>query len=129
MVRIGGLRGATLMPCIKVGLYLPQSGTAQGAAAAAQAAISEGAELLLGPLYAAEVQAVAPVARQANVPVLAFSSDRKVAGNGVYLLSFLAGADVDRAVTFAASNGKRNSRPWCLRRLTGRWSSRRFRRR
>ena len=82
-------------------------GTAQGAAAAAQAAVREGAELLLGPLYAAEVQAVAPVARQANVPVLAFSSDRKVAGNGVYLLSFLAGADVDRVITFAASNGKR----------------------
>ena len=82
-------------------------GTAQGAAAAAQAAIGEGAELLLGPLYAAEVQAVAPVARQANVPVLAFSSDRKVAGNGVYLLSFLAGADVERAISFAASNGKR----------------------
>ena len=82
-------------------------GTAAGAAAAAQAAIAEGAELILGPLYAPEVQAVAPVARQANIPVLAFSSDRKVAGNGVYLLSFLAGADVERAVVFATANGKR----------------------
>ncbi len=81
-------------------------GTAQGAAAAAQAAINEGAELILGPLYAAEVTAVAPVARAANIPVIAFSSDRKVAGNGVYLLSFLAGDDIARVVSYAAANGK-----------------------
>jgi len=81
-------------------------GTAQGAAAAAQAAVAEGAELILGPLYAAEVTAVAPIARAANIPVVAFSSDRKVAGNGVYLLSFLAGDDIARVVAYAAANGK-----------------------
>ena len=81
-------------------------GTAQGAAAAAQAALAEGAELILGPLYAAEVMAVAPVARAANIPVIAFSSDRKVAGNGVYLLSFLAGDDIARVVAYASANGK-----------------------
>ena len=83
------------------------AGTAEGAAAAAQAVIAEGAELLIGPLYAQEVLGAAPVARQANIPVLAFSSDRKVAGNGVYLLSFLAGADMERVVTYAVANGKR----------------------
>jgi ABC-type branched-subunit amino acid transport system substrate-binding protein len=51
---------------------------------------------------------VAPVARQARIPVIAFSSDEKVAGGGVYLLSFLAGRDVPRIVSFAASRGKRN---------------------
>jgi ABC-type branched-subunit amino acid transport system substrate-binding protein len=40
--------------------------------------------------------------------VIAFSSDEKVAGGGVYLLSFLAGRDVPRIVAFAASRGKRN---------------------
>jgi branched-chain amino acid transport system substrate-binding protein len=40
------------------------------------------------------------------VPVLAFSSDQKVAGNGVYLMSILAGSDVDRIVGYAASKGK-----------------------
>lgn len=83
-------------------------GTAQGAAAAAQAAIGEGAELILGPLYASEVLAVAPVARQSGVPVIAFSSDRKVAGNGVYLLSFLAGDEIARVVSYAAASGKRS---------------------
>ena len=78
-----------------------------GAAEAARSAIAEGAELLLGPFYAQDVQAEAPIARAANNPVLAFSSDRKVAGNGVYLLSFLAGDDVARVIAYAASGGKR----------------------
>ena len=38
--------------------------------------------------------------------MLAFSSDRNVAGNGVYLLSFVAGADVPRMISYAVSKGK-----------------------
>ena len=68
----------------------------------------EGAELILGPLFAQEVSGAAPVARQASIPMIAFSSDEKVAGSGVYLLSFLAGRDVPRIVSFALSRGKRN---------------------
>ena len=83
-------------------------GTPEGARIAAESAIHEGVELILGPLFAQEVEAVAPVARQARIPVIAFSSDEKVAGGGVYLLSFLAGRDVPRIVSFAASRGKRN---------------------
>ncbi len=83
-------------------------GTPGGARAAAEAAVHEGAELILGPLFAQEVEAVAPVARQANIPVIAFSSDEKVAGGGVYLLSFLAGRDVPRIVSFALSRSKHN---------------------
>jgi ABC-type branched-subunit amino acid transport system substrate-binding protein len=82
-------------------------GTPGGARAAAESAIHDGAELILGPLFAQEVRAVAPVARQANVPVIAFSSDENVAGGGVYLLSFLAGRDVQRIISFAESRGKR----------------------
>jgi ABC-type branched-subunit amino acid transport system substrate-binding protein len=40
--------------------------------------------------------------------MIAFSSDEKVAGGGVYLLSFLAGRDVPRIVSYAASRGKHN---------------------
>lgn len=80
-------------------------GSAEGARAAAAAAIGEGAEIVIGPLFAAEVSGVAAVASEARVPVIAFSSDRSVAGNGVYLLSFLPGTDAARAVTFAAAQG------------------------
>ena len=83
-------------------------GTPDGARLAAESALQDGAELIIGPLFAQEVSAAAPVARQGGVPMIAFSSDEKVAGNGVYLLSFLAGRDVPRIVSFALSRGKRN---------------------
>jgi ABC-type branched-subunit amino acid transport system substrate-binding protein len=81
-------------------------GTPDGARAAAEAATKEGAEIILGPLHAQAVAGAAPVARKANVPVLAFSNDSKVAGNGVYLISYLPEQEVDRVVRFAASRGK-----------------------
>lgn len=83
-------------------------GTADGARAAASQAISEGAELILGPLFNRSVTAVATVARGANVPVIAFSSDTTTAGSGLYLLSFLPQSDVDRIIGFAAQRGKRS---------------------
>ncbi len=82
-------------------------GTPDGAQAAAREAIQNGAELIIGPLLAGEVAAVAPIAQQSGVPIVAFSSDQSVAGNGVYLLSFLPGSEVPRIVAFAASRGKR----------------------
>lgn len=82
-------------------------GTAEGARLAAQEAAREGVELIIGPLFANEVAAAAPEAKRAGIPMIAFSSDQKVAGNGVYLLSFLAGSDIPRIVSFAVSRGKR----------------------
>ncbi len=82
-------------------------GTPDGARTAAKEAVAEGAELIIGPLFANEVAAAAPEVQQAGIPMIAFSSDRKVAGNGVYLLSFLAGSDVSRIVSYAVSQGKR----------------------
>lgn len=80
-------------------------GTPDGARAAASAAVAEGAEVILGPLFAPEVQSVAALAAEKRIPVIAFSSDRQIAGNGTYLLSFLPGDDARRAVTFAAGAG------------------------
>jgi branched-chain amino acid transport system substrate-binding protein len=82
-------------------------GTAARARAAADEAIKEGAEIIVGPLLSPSVQGVAPVARQANVPVLAFSNNTQVAGQGVYLAGFLADQEADRIVSYAASQGKR----------------------
>lgn len=82
-------------------------GTPEGARAAADEALKEGAGLILGPLFAKSVSAVAPVARAANVPVVAFSNDRAVAGNGVHLLGFQPGPDVARIVSYAVAQGKK----------------------
>jgi branched-chain amino acid transport system substrate-binding protein len=81
-------------------------GTPDGAKAAVEDALKHGATLILGPLYAKSVAAVAPVARKAGVPVVAFSTDRQVAGNGVYLMSFQPAPEVERIVAFAAKSGK-----------------------
>jgi ABC-type branched-subunit amino acid transport system substrate-binding protein len=82
-------------------------GTPVGAAAAADEAIREGAEIIVGPLTASATASVAPVARQANVPVLTFSNDKRVGGNGVYLMSFLPEQEIERIVAFSAAQGKR----------------------
>lgn len=83
-------------------------GTPAGATAAAQQAIAEGAQVILGPLFAPSVAAAGAAARAAGVTVIAFSSDANVATQGVYLLSFLPQNDVDRIVTHAAGAGKRS---------------------
>jgi branched-chain amino acid transport system substrate-binding protein len=80
--------------------------TPETAAAAASDAIARGAEIILGPLLANDVRAVAPIARAKNVPVIAFSTDRTVAGDGVFLLSFLPEQEVSRVVSYAASKGR-----------------------
>jgi ABC-type branched-subunit amino acid transport system substrate-binding protein len=83
-------------------------GTPDGARAAATTAITEGAELILGPVFAQSVVAVASVAKPASVPVVAFSTDSTTASKGVYLMSFLPQSDVDRIVTYAASQGQQS---------------------
>jgi len=84
------------------------AGNPQVAQSVAQQALAEGAEIIVGPLFAQSVRAVASVARSRGVPVIAFSTDASVAARGVYLLSFLPESDVRRIVEFAASRGKRS---------------------
>src|SRR5262249_58069378 len=72
---------------------------------AATEAIAGGAKLILGPLFAKSVSVVAPIARQAGVGVIAFSNDRHVAGNGVYLLGFQVEPEVARMVAYAGARG------------------------
>ena len=79
--------------------------SAGGAAAAANRAIAEGAELILGPLLAEDVRAVSPVARRASVPVVAFSNDTNVAGGGTYIMGATPGQAIDRVVRFSRGRG------------------------
>jgi ABC-type sugar transport system substrate-binding protein len=89
-------------------LIKDDSGTPQGAQQGTQQALDEGAEIILGPLFAQSVPATAQAARGRGVPVIAFSTDSSVAGRGVYLLSFLPESDVNRIVEYAAGTGKRS---------------------
>jgi branched-chain amino acid transport system substrate-binding protein len=83
-------------------------GTAQGAQAAAQQAIAEGAEIVLGPLFSHAVAAAGQVTRTRSVPMIAFSTDSNVAARGIYLLSFQPENDIDRVISYAAARGKKS---------------------
>ena len=83
-------------------------GTPEGAREAAQAAFAEGAEMVLGPLFAGSVQAAGSAARAAGKPVVGFSTDAAVAARGVYLISFLPQSEVDRIVDEATAGGRRS---------------------
>ncbi|HET7884022.1 MAG TPA: penicillin-binding protein activator [Acetobacteraceae bacterium] len=82
------------------------TGNPQAAAAAAQAAIAEGAGLILGPLTSGETAAVAPVARAANVAMLAFTNDPSQAQPGVWTLGITPGQQVRRLVAATQAQGK-----------------------
>jgi branched-chain amino acid transport system substrate-binding protein len=81
-------------------------GTPDGAAAAARAAIADGAGLILGPLTSPETAAVAPIARAANVAVLAFTNDPAQAQPGVWTLGITPGQQVRRLVAAAQAQNK-----------------------
>ena len=89
-------------------LLMPKDtgGTPAGARAAAQEALSEGAELVLGPLLRDSVQAISPMTRAAGVQIISFSTDSSVSGDGVYLLSFQPEQEVARVTRYAVSKNR-----------------------
>ncbi len=85
---------------------LDTAGVPAGARAAARAALSAGAGLILGPLTTAETAAVAPVARAAGVPVLAFTSDQTQAQDGVWTLGITPAQQVRRLTLAVQAEGR-----------------------
>lgn len=85
---------------------LDTAGTPDGAAAAARQAIAAGAGMIIGPLTAGETAAVAPIARAAGVPVLAFTSDAAQAQPGIWPLGITAQQQMRRAVAALVAQGK-----------------------
>ena len=82
-------------------------GTPQGAMGAARQALSQGARLILGPLYANSTRSVGSMAAGAGVNVVSFSTDPSVAGGNVFVMGYLLREQVARVVTFAMSEGRR----------------------
>ena len=80
-------------------------GKAAGAASAARAVIGEGVHLILGPLLAPEVEAVKPIASEAHLNVIAFSTVTSLAGGNIFLMGFLPRQEVVREVGYARQRG------------------------
>ncbi len=81
-------------------------GNAEGAATAAQQAIAQHAEIILGPLFSGEAKAVAPLTRAAGIPMVALTADRTAAGDNVYILGFLPGPQALRVADYARSQNR-----------------------
>ena len=87
-------------------------GTPEGAEAALRDALAEGVDIVLGPLFAESVRAVAPIARAAGAPVVAFTNDRRVAGGGVYTLGLDPGSKWRERWTMRVRSAMRVSARW-----------------
>lgn len=80
-------------------------GTPEGARAAAQAAVNNGAQILLGPLFSGSIDAVRPVARRSSINMVSFSTDWSKAGGNVFLMGFTPFGQVERITAYAARQG------------------------
>lgn len=80
-------------------------GTPEGARAAMEQALDERASLILGPLLSGSAGAIKERAAASGVTVISFSTDPAVAGDGVFVMGFLARQQVERLVEFAVGQG------------------------
>ncbi len=92
-----GNRDIVLMPA-------DEGSTPAEAAGAAARLLGQGAEVIVGPLYGSSVRAIADAARDRAVPVLSFSTEKSVAGNGIYLMGILPEGDTARVVNYALAH-------------------------
>ncbi len=81
-------------------------GNAEMAVAAANRAVEDGAQIMVGPLYSTSTAAIAPIAAQAGINVLSFSNTTTVAGGNVYIMGTTFDTIADRLVRQAVSEGK-----------------------
>lgn len=88
---------------VKLVLMPKDAGNSPASAArAAEEAIKQGAQLIIGPLYSSAVSAVTPIAQAAGVPVLSFSNNRDVARRNIFVMGFLPEQQVSRVAQYAA---------------------------
>lgn len=77
-------------------------GTPEGAAIAATHLVEESVDIIIGPLFSESIKAAHPIAKEAGVKMISFSTDKEVAGDGVYLLSFRPEEQVGRIIKYAS---------------------------
>lgn len=107
-----GLRNAAMValedinnPNLIVQFY-DSKGTPEGARTAIKNAISQKADVIVGPLMSTEVQAIANETIYQGVPVIAFSTAQEVLQPTVYTMGLLVEEQVDRIMTYTAQKGR-----------------------
>lgn len=74
---------------------------------AAKSAIADGANFVIGPLFALNVAAVRPVMESASINMVALSTDTSLARPGAYVMGFAPAPQVERVVSYAVAQGYR----------------------
>lgn len=80
-------------------------GDAAGAAAAAQKVMAQGAQIIIGPVFSPEVEAVKPIVTSSQIPLIALSNNETLAAPGVYVLGLSPADQVARVLSYAQQNG------------------------
>ncbi len=88
--------------------FYDTKGTAVGAKEAMTEAINQEVDIVIGPVFSFEVSAIAGIASDAGVDVLAFTSDPNVIGDGIYTLALLLPQQIEKIISFACETGKQN---------------------
>ena len=83
-------------------------GRGADAALAATEARDEGASLIIGPLFSANVSAASGVAQPSRIPMLALTSDVNRARRGVYMMSFSPNNNISRTLNYGLTLGANN---------------------
>jgi ABC-type branched-subunit amino acid transport system substrate-binding protein len=79
--------------------------TPDDARAAAGRAVSDGAAVILGPVFATSVPAIRDAVQPGPVNAIAYTTDATMAGGNVFVMGFLPAEQIDRVVGFAKSRG------------------------
>ncbi|KIN74831.1 penicillin-binding protein activator [Sulfitobacter guttiformis] len=82
------------------------AGRADVAAAAASQAVTEGAKIILGPLYGEAANAAGVAVAASGVNVLSFSNNTTIAGGNVFVLGPTFDTSANRLVNYAKRAGK-----------------------
>lgn len=97
------------MPETKIDLRVyPTAGTAAKATQAAQQAVSDGAKIFVGPLFAKAANAAGAVAATKGINVLSFSNNPNIAGGNVFILGDTFQNTANRIIGYSVAKGRRN---------------------
>ncbi|MBQ8251304.1 MAG: penicillin-binding protein activator [Alphaproteobacteria bacterium] len=84
--------------------FYDTKGTPDGAVESYQQAKNEDADIVLGPIFSAEVAKIS--ALNPSMPVISFTSDTSALDNDVYTMALLINQQVHRIVDFACQKGQ-----------------------
>lgn len=100
MADLGGVR-------VDLRVY-PTAGQASQAASAAAQAVSDGARIILGPVFAQEANAAGNAVATSGVSILSFSNNPAIAGGNVFVLGTTFPNIANRLSRYAVRQGKGN---------------------